>query len=285
MMILITGAGGRVGRGLEAGLQEKLPDRVVAATREELDLTDADRVALEMERLTPPPTVVINSSALTDPVLAESSPQASLDVNREGVLSLAHACRALGCRFIHLSSVDVFSGRASAPYREEQTPDPLTAYAKTRYLGELAARENPDQLILRLSMVCGDGQEGDPLIRLVRAIKKGEPLAWENRRVTPIWMQDLVAALATIVRSDWRGILHLGNDGSCLLSDLALEAARILEAGQSPELIGGNGPASFWEGSGPNAALDCRKFVELSGRRLRDWRDALAESLEGGAGS
>jgi dTDP-4-dehydrorhamnose reductase len=280
MMILITGAGGRVGRGLEAGLQARFPDRVVAATREEIDLTDPARVALELERLSPPPTVAINCSAMTDPLGAESSPQACLDVNRDGVLSLARACREIGCRFIHLSTVDVFSGRSSAPYREEQTPDPLSAYAKTRYLGEIAARENPDQLILRMSMLCGDGQEGDPLVRLVDAAGRGEPLDWEDRRVTPMWMPDLVAALATILRSNWRGILHLGNGGSCILSDFVSEAMRVLEAGRAPELRGGTGPASFWEGSGPNGALDCSKFAQLSGRRLRDWRDALSASFE-----
>jgi dTDP-4-dehydrorhamnose reductase len=280
MMILITGAGGRVGRGLEAGLQARFPDRVVAATREEIDLTDPDRVALELERLSPPPTVAINCSAMTDPLGAESSPQSSLEVNRDGVLTLARACREIGCRFIHLSTVDVFSGRVPAPYREEQTPDPVTAYAKTRYLGEIAARENPDQLILRMSILCGDGQEEDPLVQVVDALERGEPLAWEERRITPIWMPDLVAALATILRSSWRGILHLGNGGSCLLSDFVSEAMRVLEAGRVPELRGGTGPASFWEGSGPNATLDCTKFAQLSGKHLRDWRYALSASLE-----
>ena len=50
-MILITGAGGRVGRILERQLEARFPDRLVAATREEMDLTDQARLVLEMERL------------------------------------------------------------------------------------------------------------------------------------------------------------------------------------------------------------------------------------------
>src|SRR5437867_3683074 len=243
-MILITGAGGRVGRALEAALQERFPDRVVAATREELDLTDAARLALEMERLDPPPEVAINCSALTNPLRAESAPEESLEVNCRGVASLARACRELDCRLIHLSTVDVFSGSASSPYREEEIPDPRTQYAKTRYLGELSAREVPDHLILRMSLLCGDGERGDPLLAVVRAVRRNEPLAWEDRAVSLSWMEACV-----------------------------------------PELTGGSGPASFWEATGSNAALDCQKFTQLSGRRLRDWRVAMAATFAGPGGS
>jgi len=284
-MILITGAGGRVGRALEAALQERFPDRVVAATREELDLTDAARLALEMERLDPPPEVAINCSALTDPLRAESAPEESLEVNCRGVASLARACRELGCRLIHLSTVDVFSGSASSPYREEEIPDPRTQYAKTRYLGELSAREVPDHLILRMSLLCGDGERGDPLLAVERAVRRNEPLAWEDRAVSLFWMEDFVSVLQTVLRSDWRGVLHLGNGEACLLSQMAAEAAGLLKASSVPELTGGSGPASFWEATGSNAALDCQKFTQLSGRRLRDWRVAMAATFAGPGGS
>jgi dTDP-4-dehydrorhamnose reductase len=276
MMILITGSGGRVGRCLEAALQQRFPDRVVAATREELDLEDPARLAMEMERLDPAPTVTINCAALTHPGRAESHPGEYLEFNRLGLGSLARSCRELGCRLIHLSTVDVFSGASPAPYAEQAPSDAMTQYGKIRHLGELAiAGENPDHLILRMSMLCGDYQTGDPLMAIERALRTGEALPWHDRRVTPLWMEDFMATLQTILRSDWRGVLHLGNGGSCLISELAGEMAQLLDLPRPPDLIGGMGPASFWEGSGPNASLDTSRFIRLSGRRLRDWRQAL----------
>lgn len=276
MMILIAGAAGRVGRSLEAALQERFPDRVVAATREELDLRDSARLAMEMERLDPAPNVTINCAALTDPLAAEVHPGEYLEVNRTGVAALSRACRELGCRLIHLSTVDVFSGSALAPYAEEAVSDASSQYGKLRHLGELAvAGENPDHLIVRMSMLCGGIEAGDPLTAMREAIQSGQSLPWYDRRVTPLWMEDFIAALLTILRADWRGVLHLGNGGSCLLSELADEMARLLESPRVPEFIGGVGPASFWEGSGRNAALDTSRFIRLSGRRLRDWRQAL----------
>ena len=99
-----------------------------------------------------------------------------------------------------------------------------------------------------------------------------------------MWMEDFVSVLQTILRSDWKGVLHLGNGGSCLLSDLVAETSRLLETEPVPELTGGSGPASFWEGSGNNAALDTSRFTMLSGRRLREWRKALEATVGGAKG-
>jgi dTDP-4-dehydrorhamnose reductase len=279
MMILITGAGGRVGRCLEAALQQRFPDRVVAATREELDLTDPARLMMELERLDPPPTVTINCAALTDPRRAESSPGEYQELYSLGLGSLARTCRGMGCRLVQLSTVDVFAGNSLSPYPEEAPADAVSQFGKIRHLGELAvAQENPDHLILRMSMLCGDFEPGDPLRTIQQALRTGEALPWHDRRVTPLWMEDLISALQTILRRDWKGVLHLGNGGSCLISELVDEMAHRLESSRAPELLGGVGPASFWEGSGPNAALDTSRFVRLSGRRLRDWRQALEAS-------
>jgi dTDP-4-dehydrorhamnose reductase len=282
-MILITGAGGRVGTALEPALQGRYPDHVVAATREEIDLTDPSRVVLEMERLDPPPTVVINCAARTRALEALDLDRGFQEVNSAGVETLARASRELGCRLIHLSSVDVFSGRRPEPYREEDSPDAATPYGRSRALGEAAAaRGNPNHLILRMSVLFGDGGEDDPLEIIKSAVLGGKPIPWDDRRLTPLWMEDFLSALGSVLRSDWTGVLHLGNSEMALLSDVVAETARILGVERVPELVGGSpGPASFWEGSGNNAALVCTRFAALSGRRMRSWRQALSASLAG----
>jgi len=286
MMILITGAGGRVGSALESALQAKFPDRVVAATREEIDLTDPARVALELERLDPRPTVVFNCAALTRFSGSGDPSQAFLEVNALGVETLSRASRELGCRLIHLSTVEVFSGRRKEPYREEDLADAATAYGRSRALGEAAAaRGNPNHLVLRLSALFGDGGEDDPLEINRRSVEAGEAIPWDDRRISLLGMEDFVAALGTILRQDWTGVLHLGSPEPALLSEVVAEVARLLGAAQPPALRGGAaGPASFAEGFGPNAALDCSRFTSLSGRRMRGWRQALAAALGGERG-
>ena len=278
MMILIVGAGGRVGRLLEERLQERFPDRVVAATREELDLTDPARVAMEMERLDPPPTTVINCAALVDPRGAEEDPEAYLATDRDGVGTLGRAGRERGCRLIQLSTVDVFHGNRPAAHREADPPDARSAYGRIRRLGEIAAAADPASLVLRLSLVVGDGDERDPLESIRRAVERGEPLAWDDRRISPIFPEDLTAAVCALIVSSARGVFHLANSGSCLLSELVDEAARLLGTA-APALVGGPGPASFGAHGGPNASLDIRRYVEQTGRRPREWREALRAAL------
>ncbi len=262
-------------------METRFPDRIVAATREEMDLTDPARLALEMERLDPSPTVALNCAALTDPRLAEVAPEACMATNCEGVASLARACREIRCRLIHLSTAAVFDGRKQAPYLESDPPDSPHPYGRIRHRGEMeAATGNPDHLILRLSLVCGGGGPADPLVEIAAALEEGKALAWADRRVSPLFPEDLGAAVATILKNDWSGILHLASGGSCLLSELAAETARLMGASAAPDLAGGIGPVSLGEGGGPNAVLDTARFVSLSGRRLREWRAALAASLK-----
>jgi dTDP-4-dehydrorhamnose reductase len=251
---------------------------VVAATREELDLTDPARVAMEMERLDPPPTVVINCAARVDPRGAEEDPAGYLATDRDGVATLGRAGRERGCRLIHLSTVDVFQGDRTAPYREEDPPDAQSAYGRIRRLGELAAGVEPASLVLRLSLVVGDGAERDPLETIRQALERGGALAWDDRRVSPIFPDDLTAAVCALIATPARGVFHLANSGSCLLSELAAETARVLGTA-APVLVGGPGPASFGIHGGPNASLDIRRYVSETGRKPREWREALRAHL------
>jgi dTDP-4-dehydrorhamnose reductase len=278
-MILILGAAGRVGNLLERGLEADFPDRVIAATREEIDLSDRDRVAMEIERLEPAPTVAINCAALTGERGARATPEELQQVHREGVGNLARACQEIRCRLIHLSTAEVFGGAGVVPAREEDQPSPRTACSRSRFLGELAATEQPDHLVLRFSLVCGHGRPGDPLLPIRDAAERGAALPWADRVVSPLFAPDLIAAIREVLRSDWKGVLHLANAGACTLSELAAETSRLLGATRPVPLEGEEAPAPIEPAGGANLALAADRFARLSLRRPRDWRIALAATL------
>jgi dTDP-4-dehydrorhamnose reductase len=279
-MILILGAAGRVGGLLERGLEGDFPDRVIAATREEIDLSDRDRVAMELERLDPAPTVAINCAALTGERGARATPEELHQVHREGVGHLARACREIGCRLIHVSTAEVFGGIGSAPAREEDRPSPRTVCARSRYLGEFAATDHPDHLVLRLSLVCGHGRPDDPLVSIRDAAQRGVALPWADRVVSPLFAPDLIAAIREVLRSDWKGVLHLANAGACTLSELAARTARLLGFARQVPLDGDAAPAPLEPAGGVNLALAADRYAQISRRRPRDWQTALAATLQ-----
>jgi dTDP-4-dehydrorhamnose reductase len=132
--VLITGAGGQVGRAL----LDAVPDNfeAVAWTHADMDISAGesvrDRVATQR------PAVIINAAAYTAVDKAESEPDAAQRINAEGPRHLASAARECGARLLHISTDFVFDGAASVPYRPDAATNPLGVYGRTKRDGERA---------------------------------------------------------------------------------------------------------------------------------------------------
>jgi dTDP-4-dehydrorhamnose reductase len=149
--VLITGAGGQVGRAL---LDSVPPGtEAVGVSHAQLDIAAAGAVAECMRQHRP--EVIINTAAYTAVDRAESEPQLAERVNAEGPRQLAVAARDIGARLIHLSTDFVFDGQASFPYRPDAPTHPLSVYGKTKLAGEQAVTASlPDRaVVLRTAWV------------------------------------------------------------------------------------------------------------------------------------
>src|SRR5581483_5276147 len=101
-----------------------------------LDVTDQRAVtaALAASR----PAVVIHAAAMADVDACEREPERAEAVNARGTAHVADACASLGARLIYVSTDYVFDGEAG-PYREDDPPQPLSVYGRTKLAGERAA--------------------------------------------------------------------------------------------------------------------------------------------------
>jgi dTDP-4-dehydrorhamnose reductase len=134
MKVLITGAGGQVGRSLIATAPSSL--QLLAASHKDLDIGDG-RAVNDYVRLHSP-EVIINAAAHTAVDRAESEPELARSINADGARHLATAARETGARLIHISTDFVFDGAASAPYRPDAATNPLSVYGATKLAGEKA---------------------------------------------------------------------------------------------------------------------------------------------------
>jgi len=112
---LVTGAGGMLGHDLLETLAADPSESVTAATRADLDVTDACAVRSAVAGQ----DVVLNAAAWTDVDGAESQEQQATRVNGDGPRTLAEACRDSGARLLHVSTDHDFSGEATVPYAED----------------------------------------------------------------------------------------------------------------------------------------------------------------------
>ena len=134
MKVMITGAGGQVGRML----LETRPEGVetIACAHADLDVGKREDVRLFVGRHRP--AVIINAAAYTAVDKAESEPDAALRINGEGPGHLAAAARECGARLIHISTDFVFDGAASVPYLPQSATNPLSVYGQSKREGERA---------------------------------------------------------------------------------------------------------------------------------------------------
>ncbi|MGQ5264872.1 dTDP-4-dehydrorhamnose reductase [Micromonospora sp. ZYX-F-536] len=139
--LLVTGAGGMLGRDLVAVLAARPDLKVTAATRADLDITDPTAVDTAVAGH----DVVINAAAWTNVDGAETDEAAATAVNGAGPANLAAACATGGARLIQVSTDYVLAGDAHTPYPEDAPTAPINAYGRGKLVGEQAvARLLPD---------------------------------------------------------------------------------------------------------------------------------------------
>ncbi|MFM8304717.1 MAG: SDR family oxidoreductase, partial [Actinomycetota bacterium] len=148
MRVLLTGAGGQVGRALADACAG---DELMALDRSGLDVTD--RAATLAAVATLRPDAVIHSAAWTAVDACEGDPARAFAVNALGTRHVAEAAREVGAHLTYLSTDYVFDGTLDRPYHEWDTPNPQSVYGRSKLAGEHELGD--DAAIVRISWVCG----------------------------------------------------------------------------------------------------------------------------------
>ena len=142
--ILLLGSTGQVGQELLKTLSTL--GEVITLTRQELDLTNSDQIAEAIASWQP--KIIINASAYTAVDKAESEPELAMAINADAPKIMAQIARELSATLVHISTDYVFNGKNHTPYIEEDEPDPIGVYGKSKLLGELGVKENCDRHII-----------------------------------------------------------------------------------------------------------------------------------------
>ncbi|KXK13093.1 MAG: putative dTDP-4-dehydrorhamnose reductase [Chloroflexi bacterium OLB14] len=131
--------------GIERGKLQNAPFDVIHQ-----DLSDA--LAIEKILDSQKPNYVINCVALANLEDCEDNPDLAKQMNIDLPRQIARACKAKNIPFVHISTDAVFDGEKDEFYTEEDKPNPLSVYAKTKLDGEWAVlTENPEALVARVN--------------------------------------------------------------------------------------------------------------------------------------
>jgi dTDP-4-dehydrorhamnose reductase len=222
-VVLVTGAGGQVGRALRT----EIPEARFQA-HADLDVTDAAAVRDVVVGV----DLVIHLAAMTNVDECERDPERANAVNAAGTRNVVEAVGDRA-RVIYVSTDYVFDGRKHEEYAEDDPPAPLNVYGRSKLSGEEYVRRLPQNLIVRTSWVFGVGRNF--VTTILEAARIGGPVrVVDDQRGRPTYAQDLAASLAHLVRTRTAGFLHVAGDGEAAtwadLAELALGAAGVSAA-------------------------------------------------------
>lgn len=289
MTILIIGAYGQLGWELMRQ-QTELPLKPLGVDVDTVDITDAARIAADLDRMAP--EIVINAAAYTAVDGAESESEAAYRVNRDGPAHLAAWCRANDAALIHVSTDFVFDGTANRPYRETDPVGPLGVYGQSKADGEMAVREALDtHVIVRTSWLYG--VHGHNFVHtMLNHGRRGTALrVVSDQYGSPTFAADLANALTRITQRiaadkasvPW-GTYHYCGKGTTSwhgFSETIFELARPLGLVDRVDLA----PISTDEYPLPAtrpvySAMDCEKIASAFNITVRPWKTSLRECLE-----
>lgn len=201
--------------------------------RSEADL--ADRGSVQDVIRDTGPSAVINCAAFTAVDAAEADRALAIEVNGAAVGEMAAACADLDIPFLTFSTDYVFAGDADEPYLEDQAPAPVSAYGRSKLIGEwIAAAAHPRSLIVRTSWLVSSTHDNF-VSAILRRASAGSVRVVDDQRGKPTVAHDLAVASAQALDTGSSGIVHLANSGETTWFEFAREVVR--EAGMDVSVV------------------------------------------------
>ncbi len=220
MKILIVGKNGQLGREFVKELS-KTKNIVIPLGHEELDIGNIGDVLDVFDRYKP--DVVINCAAYNQVDKAEEEYDLAYKTNSIGVKNLAFSSNKYGSFLVHYSTDYVFDGKKeNGLYTEVDKPNPLSEYAKSKYLGEVYLKEETEKfLIFRVSWVFGDGKQNF-IYKLLKWAENNPYLKVSYDEISiPTYTKTIVNITLKAVEEGLTGLYHLTNSGYCSRFELA----------------------------------------------------------------
>jgi len=270
---LITGAAGMVGTDLRNELESR-GEQVVAVAKSELDITNRAEVVRFVDDARP--DVIVNCAAYTKVDLAETEESLANAINGSAVEFLANAADRAGARLVQLSTDFVFDGTSQRPYDVNDATSPLSAYGRSKLIGEHAAAKHT---IVRTSWLFGI--HGPNFVEAIRnQIRKGtNPLRVVNdQRGRPTYTPHLARAIIRIANLAATGIVHYADEAECTWFDFARAINEELGSPVSVE------PVTSEQFVRPAkrpaySVLSTERYERLTGVTPESWKDGLREYL------
>lgn len=165
------------------------------------------------------PDFIINAAAYTNVDKSESERETAWKINVKGVEYITETARVLDSHIVHISSDYIFDGK-NGPYTENDIPNPLGYYGRTKLASENVLKiSGTKNTILRTNVLYGTAKysRSDFVKWVVESVRAGKEIRIvDDQFNNPTFIDDLVQAINKVIELRKEGIYNIG--GSEVLS-------------------------------------------------------------------
>jgi dTDP-4-dehydrorhamnose reductase len=279
MKVLVTGAGGMVGRAVVEHCTAQ-GDEVSAHDHSSLDIADETAVSSRLERERP--QAIINCAAWTDVDGCEANRVRAFEANARGPENLAASARRVQASLVTISTDYVFDGAKDGFYTQRDDPNPTSVYGAAKLEGERRAQSACARtIVVRTGWVFGIGGTNF-LSRVIELGLRNERLkAISDAWGTPTYAADLARRLRYLVELDLPGIYHVVNSGDGASYEEFARLALIAAGCENVAIESVRTDSLERPAPRPrNSRLRCLLSGAIGLEPLPDWRLALKEFAE-----
>lgn len=195
MKILVTGAKGMLGHAVKKAFAK---DSIIESDIGTIDVrfwSDA-KVILKTS-----PDMIIHLAAETDLNLCESDPHLAYMHNTVGTANMTEVARKLNIPIMYISTSTVFDGNQKTPYTEEDEPNPINHYARSKYYGEMYLRTWHKHWTIRTGWLFGGGKHDHKFVKkmFIKLNTDHEVYMLEGVYGCPTYTKDLAEMMSSFL--------------------------------------------------------------------------------------
>ena len=283
MKVIVTGGDGQLSNHIKHFKKKSINWTFVSS--KELDISNSNKVKqffTENEF-----DLIVNCAAYTAVDMAEDETKKAFLVNEKGVKNIVKACEEKNAKLIQISTDYVFDGKNSNPYKENDAPNPIGAYGKSKHAGEKAILDsNVKSIIIRTSWLYSLYGKNFLTTMLELSKNKSELNIVNDQYGSPTYAGDLAEVIIKITEYKnykWKvgDLFHFSNSGKTNWAEFAKEIFSILKC---PTLIKEVNSVDFpTKASRPKySRLDTNKLSESFQITPNHWRESLYRLLSSG---
>ncbi|KKR31614.1 MAG: Dtdp-4-dehydrorhamnose reductase [Parcubacteria group bacterium GW2011_GWF2_39_8b] len=287
--VAITGCGGMLGEAVHEVFTDichvyASDIDVNVAWLDRLDVSSSKDVAKYLAKVKP--NYIIHLAALTDMEYCELHPEEAYATNTDGVRNVADYAREHNLPLLYISTAGIFDGEKDE-YNEKDIPNPLSVYGKSKYAGELIARDLPKSVVIRAGWMMGGGPKKDKKFvnKIIKQLQVGirELNVVTDKYGTPCYTHDLAKSIKYILEHELYGrIYHGACQGNCSRYDVAVAIVKYFKLSNKIKVrkVTSDFVKETWFAPRPRSeVLTNIELKKIAPHLTRDWKVCLKEYL------